>query len=506
MSDSRFGHTASLLPNGLVLVAGGSFGTVQSGGSINSRFSAELYDPIAGTFSSTDGMSRIRTGHTATVLASGKVLMAGTNIVAEIYDPTTGTFRVTGSMESARQIHGAALLPNGTVLLAGGIFTGTGLSSAELFFPLDPPFRPAGFQFTADISPARDLHTATRLPNGKILIAGGKDNPTLLRSARLYDPVAGTYANTGAMNIARENHTATLLPDGRVLITGGFNGTALPLTAEIYDPNLPSIDENAVAVQGLFTPTGNMSSGRQLHTSTLLSNGKVLITAGQLLDGTKLGTAELFDPAGNVGLGSFGTPILMAIPRSGHTATLLPDGKVLIFGGQTSDGSLVGITELFDPAGNSGAGAFTGGVVTGLPRFLHTAILLPNGKVLIAGGAGSGGLLTAAELYDPVSGTLSLAGNNMGTGRTEHTMTLLPNGKVLIAGGRDSVVFDSAELFDPLGNSGAGAFTPATGNLESVRFQHSAVLLPNGKVLITGGLGSDSVTSLSSSELYKPGN
>jgi Galactose oxidase, central domain/Dockerin type I domain len=179
--------------------------------------------------------------------------------------------------------------------------------------------------------------------------------------------------------------------------------------------------------------------------------------------------------------------------RSNHTVTLLPNGKVLVAGGFDCCNVLAS-AELYDPT--SGTWSATGSL--GTARYNHTATLLPNGKVLVAGGSGSDyGDLASAELYDPTSGTWSATGS-LGTARLLHTATLLPNGKVLVAGGINSGGYlASAELYNP-----ASGTWSATGSLGTARYLHTATLLPNGKVLVAGGGDSNGI--LASAELYDP--
>ncbi len=469
LATAREDHTATLLPNGKVLVAGGG------NSSFNALASAELYDPASGTWSATGSLATARYEHTATLLPNGKVLVAGgfgnSGLLAsaELYDPTSGTWSATGSLATARQYHTATLLPSGKVLVAGGGGNSGALASAELYDPTSGTWTPTG-----SLATARYEHTATLLPNGKVLVAGGYDGGSLA-SAELYDPASGTWTITGSLGAARYEHTATLLPNGKVLVAGGVGTSSALASAELYDP-----------ASGTWTATGSLATARYYHTATLLPSGKVLVAAGRDSSGNSLASAELYDPAS----GTWSATSSLGAARYGHTATLLPNGKVLVAGGYGS--SSLASAELYDPA--SGTWAPTGPLVTA--RFFHTATLLPNGKVLVAGGY-NGGSLASAELYDPASGTWS-ATSSLATARYDHTATLLPNGKVLVAGGVGTSSLASAELYDPT----SGSWT-ATGPLATARHYHTATLLPNGKVLVAGGFNSNS-SFLASAELYDP--
>src|SRR3989304_3352953 len=225
------------------------------------------------------------------------------------------------------------------------------------------------------------------------------------------------------MATARHEATANLLSNGKVLIAGGYNNSDTLSTAELYDP-----------ATGSFTPTGSMVTGRVWHTATLMPNGKVLIAGGRNQISVPLSSAEVYDP-GPGGMGIF-TPTsgFMGIARLGHTATLLPNGKVLIAGGR-NDASAHSSAELYDPA----TGFFTPTIQRmRTPRHDHTPTLLPNGRVLIAGGWDSSGSVYASysstEIYDPVTGFFAVSGS-MDIARYVHRATLLSNGKVLITGG-----------------------------------------------------------------------
>ena len=285
-------NTATLLPNGEVLVAGGIEWLSQT-----SFSTAGFYDPSTGTWTRTGSLNTARCYHTATLLANGKVLVSGgaycnentLNILSstELYDPARGTWTVTGSLRNARDEHTATVLPDGKILVAGGWSGNSCLSATELFDPANGAWAASGALTTA-----RAGHTATLLPNGKVLVAGGyqRNYPqdpqaNSLPNAELYDPTSGTWTATGSLNAARDSHTATLLPNGKVLVAGGYNGSADLTSTELYD-----------ASTGTWTVTAPLATARSSHTATLLPSGKLLVAGS---DSNMGNSAELYD----VGLG-----------------------------------------------------------------------------------------------------------------------------------------------------------------------------------------------------------
>ena len=350
----------------------------------------------------------------------------------------------------------------------------------------------SGFTPTGSLDEARGLHTATLLPDNKVLVAYGSNLSSYtnatgyvgLSSVEVYDPGTGTFTEiVGEDGAGIFGHTATLLPNGMVLLAGGFVNSVWDYgTSASY--NEASLYDSAT---GVFSGTGNMNASRGGHTATLLANGKVLIAGGadQDLTGTGLASAELYDPSA----GTFTQTGSMAVGRFLHTATQLQDGKVLIVGGAlTSASDPLATAEVYDPA--TGIFTMTGAMATARQR--HTATLLANGTVLIAGGTTSTGATATVEVYDPSSGSFSVTGS-MAEARTFHTATLLPNGNVLVAGGGDDN--STAEIYDP-----ATASFSITGGMETGRSGHTATLLSNGSVLVAGG---GIFNGLASAELYQ---
>lgn len=364
----------------------------------------------------------------------------------------------------------------------------------------------SGFTLGNPMDQTRAEHTATLLPDGRVLVAGGTSSTGCsLSSIEIFDPMSNSFSDAGAMSVGRAGHTAIALSDGRVLIAGGSTCAAGTLaSAELYDPT-----------SGTLASTGNMTTPRLFQTATLLQNGRILIVGGEYPEGSEfsMGSAELYDPS----TGTFTATGSMQKARVGHSATLLQNGKVLITGGYTPacSGCITvpdNTAELYDP----GTGTFAPtGIMPG-PIAWHTATLLPSGLVLVAGGDfcganGAGGGSECSEedgtnqalLYDSATGTFNATGA-MAYARIGHSATLLPGGNVLIAGGigadpvtQDDVTTFSAELYDPA----TGLFR-RTGSMAFGRRGHTATPISNARVLAVGG--SDNFgNALSSVEIYK---
>ncbi len=328
LETPRYSHTATLLSNGTVLIAGGSDG-------VEDLATAELFDPSTGNFTPTGSMESPRISHTAMMLGDGKVLIAGgtngaaTLSTAELFDPSTGIFTPTGSMTAARQDYTATLLNNGTVLITGGYDGTEDVATAELFDPSTGIFTATGSMTTA-----REAQSATLLNNGKVLIAGGSDMTVALATAEIFDPSTGIFTLTGSMTTVREAQSATLLNNGTVLIVGGVGADGDLVTAELFDPSTD-----------IFTSTGSLLAVQRFHTATLLNDGTVLLTGGEYFtyvapngnyppmrctEAHSSVYAELYDPTS----GTFAYTSNMATQRTFHTATLFPNGAVLLVGGE----------------------------------------------------------------------------------------------------------------------------------------------------------------------------
>lgn len=333
---------------------------------------------------------------------------------------------------------------------------------------------------TDALAEGRYNHTATLLSDGRVLVVGGTQggfNGVGLAGVEMYDPVTATWNSTGSLNNARNQHTATLLPDGRVLVVGGWNGSSTPefASAEIYDPTNET-----------WSYTDSLSVARRMHTATRLADGRVLVVGGYYDDqhGAVTTSAEIYDPVNDTwsATGSLNTP------REGHSATLLTDGRVLVVGGYYT--SWLASAEIYDPVSGTWSNIASPLACHGVT---HTSTLLPDGRAMVVGGAcGSGqpGIRDDVEIYDPVHSTW-IAATSLSGVRSWQSATLLADGKVLVTGGGDgtsSGYYTSTVIYDITDST----WMP-TGSLATGRVGHTATLLPDGRVLVAGGVTNGNV-------------
>jgi hypothetical protein len=390
----------------------------------------------------------------------------------------------------ALAIGGAALVGSGIVKLPATVDASASPSSAnpsssaqESTAASSSPVEQlaASWAATGSMNSAHQSNTATVLADGRVLVVGGYGAGGAVAAAELYDPITRSWTTTGDPAEGRYGQSATLLNDGTVLVAGGSTGGssspyAPTVSVELYDPR-----------SGSWTATASMSTPRSGHTATLLLDGTVLVAGGDASStGASLASAELYDPA----TGSWTAVGPMTEARAGQTAVRLSDGRVLVAGGSGSSGSFEGIAsaELFDPATVS----WTAAENMHEGRYGATATLLLDGTVLVAGGNGG-------DVYDPASGSWTATGN-MIQARSYHTATLLADGTVLVAGGAFGDAMASAELYDPATRSWT-----ATAAMLQARYGHTAALLADGTVLVAGGSSTviDPPGS-TSAELYHP--
>ncbi|HLL52587.1 MAG TPA: kelch repeat-containing protein [Myxococcaceae bacterium] len=331
MPEQRIHHSATVLASNKVLVVGGW--------SYNSLLSQTVvYDPASATWTSAGTLARARQAHTATLLPSGKVLVVGgedhvspggyTN-TAELYDPAMGAWSPAGATSQARGYNTATVLQSGKVLIVGGLNQGGPQRTVDLYEPSTNSWSP----MAAPLLSHRRSHTATLLASGKVLVTGGWGG-NALDTVDLYEPATNTWTAGPAMSAARYGHTATALPSGKILVAGGQGDAGFVATAELYDP----------ATQR-WAPAGGMASARAFHTATLVG-GKVLVAGGRQQSNVAVATAEVYDPSTN----SWSSIESMVGARSDHaTVYSAPLSKVLAIGGWSN--SPLRTAELYDASG-----------------------------------------------------------------------------------------------------------------------------------------------------------
>lgn len=357
LAAARAGHTATLLPDGQVLVVGGSAGT---GGAAVELGTAERYDSVTNSWRPAAPLAEPRAGHTATLLNDGTVLVtggagAGGELADAVrYDPKTDRWSPAGRLATARAGHTATLLADGRVLVAGGETTTSdgrvaAVATAEIYDPATNRWSAAG-----TLAEGRSNAAATVLDKDHVLVAGGASSAgAALTSAEVFDVRTGRWQSTASMAVARLNYTLTMLGNGLAIAVGGGSGGATGpggltlLAAPGGGPSAELCDPKA----GTWSPAASVAADPSLHTATLLRDGRLLIVGGvDAGGGTYLTTAEEYDPTANSWL-----TIPMTAPRARHTATLLPDGTVLVVGGEDNQGDTLATAERFMPPGTPAA-------------------------------------------------------------------------------------------------------------------------------------------------------
>ncbi len=348
----------------------------------------------------TMGAGEDRQGATATLLGNGLVLIAGGDSTstglrndAVLYNPGSNTFStVTSTMAFPREFATATLLPNGKVLIAGGFSTSIVTNTTSIFDPSNNTFSAGPV-----LSTGRENAAAMLLANGTVMIAGGdsSNNTAALATTDIYTPNSGTMSAGPSMNHARTSLMATILPNGNALVVGGDNSGNSDNTAEIYNAGTNSFS--------ITTITNTMNTAREQGTATLLPSGNVLIAGGfniVTITGptiTPLKSTELLLTTSNAFQSA--RAVNMNTARANMTATLVPNGSVIIAGGdQTTGGSGLGSIELYNSLNDVFQASPPPMTST---RAVPTETLLPNGKVLIAGGLGNGATTNTTDLYTP---------------------------------------------------------------------------------------------------------
>ena len=518
MSSPRYLHTATLLGDGRVLVAGGHSG--------ENLASAEIFDPITRTWAPAAAMPVGRNGHVAVALADGRVLVAGGEVSsghlasAVVYSAVSNTWTTLPPMAAARAFASAARLPNGKVLLIAGRNSSGYMSSSELFDPETNTWSPAG-----SLATGRAFFAAA-LVGGKVLVTGGLsgNGETVLDSAELFDPATSSWSSAGRLPTRRAEHTAIVLRDGRALFLGGgpTSASTASRTVDAYDPStgrwvgvawprtarrtpvvallhngevllaggLGSPDRTAEIYRPGVTgwaPVASMNVPRHDFATVLLRDGRVLVAGGfqgPAVRTAPTATAEIYDPTSD----TWTRLPDMSARRSRTRAALLPDGRVLVAGGVPvwdAPFTTLDSAEIFDPA----TATWQPAASMSAPRYVQTMTLLcEHDRVLAAGGWNGSPFATGlesvptAELYAPgVNQWSSAPGMAF---RHHHSATLLLDGRVLVAAGNRGSS-GLAEIFDP--DSGSWS---AAGTLGDSRFKHRAVRFPDGRVLVAGGFNS----------------
>lgn len=384
LTSARAGHSSTLLPNGKVLVTGGApFRAAPAR-------EAEMYDPSTGTWSVVADMQTGRENATATLLPSGKVLVVGGHDASgtttffsnvDVFDPAVSAWSAAGSMVTPRTEPLATLLPSGRVLVAGGRASSGGASAVvELVDPTTHVWSPAPSMATA-----REHATATLLSSGKVLVAGGSTGSSAAASTEIYDTSTSTWSSSSELASARASHTATLLSSGNVLVLGGEAGSTLVASAELFDASTKTWSKVAAP-----------SVARAAHAAAQLPGGKVLVVGGRDASGRALGSVEIYDSAAN----AWSSATSLGTARSSLSLTVLPSGKVLASGGRDADGAALATAEIYDPVANTWTPSHALGEARWQHS---TALLPSGKVLVVGGLTGESTAAVSAVVYDPLT-------------------------------------------------------------------------------------------------------
>ncbi|WP_413568370.1 Kelch repeat-containing protein [Bdellovibrio sp. HCB117] len=473
MSVDRFIPAAALLKNGKVLIAGGLSTTP----TFVFQASSEIFDPSTNTWSAAAPLPAARVRSTATVLASGKVLVVGgqdatgTFNSSVIYDSDSDTWSSGPSMSHYRSAHTATLLPNGKVLIIGGTgdMGGTSLPApAEIYDPTTN-----SWSLTPNMPTPCYFHTATLVPDstgGKVFVIGGSST-TFLASMQVYDIASNSWSVAPPLTEARSGHTVTHL-NGKLIVAGGYSPSGALSTVEIYD-----------IASNTWSAGASLLVARNAAGAVALASGKVLVIGGQSTAGAGLVSSEIYDPATNTW-----TMDQRALNEGRAMSPMftLNDGRLLLVGGADPANAMATV-ESYSLSPIASPEWKAPSLLPG--RSYHTATLLNDGRVFVAGGVEGANPATSTRIYTPSSNTWT-PGPNLSTFRGYHTATLLTSGKVFIAGGMNATndAIQTADVYDPDTNS------ITTINMVLPRMLHSAIPLPGGKVLVSGGI--NNITSI----------
>jgi hypothetical protein len=504
LSTARRRHIAVRLPDGRVLIVGG-----ESNG--NATTSTELFDPSTNGWSDGPPMLTARTFFTGSLMSDGKVLVVGGNPgmqPCEIFDPDAGSWAPTGSLNDPREAMPIVPLGRDAYLVASSIFDGGG--SSEIYdrstgvWSFTPSFPPDANVGVRSMTQLADGRVATTLSTNQIDLyspesqtwavnpspwTGSSDLSLLLRDGRLlafdapspspngveaFDPASGSVTDAGTLSFFHNSGVAVVMPSGRINVFGGTDSMGATPQIEINDDATPC-----------WGSAGTMRNPRAESAVVALPDGSALVAGGRSGPGlrTVLATAERY--FSDTGLWS--PAATMGVPRRASTATLLPDGKVLVAGGWLSDGTASTAAELYDPATNRWSTLES----MSLGHAGHAAVLLASGKVLVVGG-GAGAAQRAAEELDPGSGVWTRL-PDMTQLRARPAAVLLGGGRALVVGGGAGPTEEYAE--------DSRTWT-TVGELSAARDGAAAAVLPGGKVLVTGGTVSG--TPVQTTELYDP--